>query len=442
MPFFLDEFAAHVKEKQDYLRHKMISGKNNPLFESFQKHFEVLWIPVDPKPLSNSIEREVLAVDSSIYRNLLSIGGIFYIIRSLAVHRKNSWKKLETDVIFTKKGPTHINLFTGRKMELLEFEVAIDALKGGFDGEVILIDGSLYGRAVHLPVEFKVEEEPDLMVHYFQSYIRLLDLCRDKNVLLIGVSKESRTTFFRDYILSLIFEEELEKTDLSSETTKRLKEIFSDVLDDENMAFNKLEELKREIIEVPEIFEIIFKELASSRPDHQLIINLASSTGYTQPLLLGPSARMLRRINQFRSDPKEYVKKYFPNTVREKGEEFINMAVDVFSRIMELPSFISFHILLDPRDSPIRVDIPAWNHRFCDILWPKPAENNEALIKVLEILKKGYGGLACHNLWLRDVDEKVRLRRKIVDEIYFPYLEKTFHVKIIRGRGYRRVKYP
>jgi hypothetical protein len=61
---------------------------------------------------------------------------------------------------------------------------------------------------------------------------------------------------------------------------------------------------------------------------------------------------------------------------------------------------------------------------------------------LLRIMITGYCGLDRYNLWLADVDEKVRLRRKIVDEIYFPYLEKLFQSKIIRGRGYRRVKYP
>jgi hypothetical protein len=43
---------------------------------------------------------------------------------------------------------------------------------------------------------------------------------------------------------------------------------------------------------------------------------------------------------------------------------------------------------------------------------------------------------------LKNVDERVRLKKKTVDNIYVPYLEKLFGEKIIRGRSYRRVKYP
>jgi hypothetical protein len=54
----------------------------------------------------------------------------------------------------------------------------------------------------------------------------------------------------------------------------------------------------------------------------------------------------------------------------------------------------------------------------------------------------GYCGLDCYNLWLKNVDEKVRLKKRVVDTIYFPLMEKMFDAKIIRGRGYRRVRFP
>jgi hypothetical protein len=61
---------------------------------------------------------------------------------------------------------------------------------------------------------------------------------------------------------------------------------------------------------------------------------------------------------------------------------------------------------------------------------------------VLKVLATGYCGLDCHNLWLKNVDERVRLKKKTVDNIYVPYMEKLFGEKIIRGRSYRRVRFP
>ena len=61
---------------------------------------------------------------------------------------------------------------------------------------------------------------------------------------------------------------------------------------------------------------------------------------------------------------------------------------------------------------------------------------------ILRVLATGYCGLDCHNLWLKNVDERVRLKKKTVDNIYVPYMEKLFGEKIIRGRSYRRVRFP
>ena len=95
--------------------------------------------------------------------------------------------------------------FISVKMEMLEFQVAIDALKSGLGCGTILIDGSLYGRLVHVPLESKVEEER-LVFLIISGFIReLLDLCRKNNVLLVGVAKESRSTAFRDYPVEFDF---------------------------------------------------------------------------------------------------------------------------------------------------------------------------------------------------------------------------------------------
>jgi hypothetical protein len=325
-------------------------------------------------------------------------------------------------------------------MEMLEFEVALEALKGGFDGDAILLDGSLYGRVSHVPIEYKVEEERDVLLHYFRVYKALLDACSRSGVLLVGVSKESRSTFYRDYLLSLIFDEKLKKLDVEESDKKRLREIFFQVLDVERLAFGKFSKLKEKYEDKLEGIELIFRELASSRPDYQLIMNYVSSTGYMRPLWLGPSIRMARRLKEYYKNPKESVKKYFPRLTMEKGEDFIRWASEILKSIVEFPSFVSFYILLDLRDSPIRVDMPYYGKLLFEVGWPEPVELD--ISELLKIMVTGYCGLNAYNLWLKNADEKVRLRRKVVDDIYFPYLEKLFGEKIIRGRSYRRVKYP
>ena len=167
MPEFLDEFAASLAPKKDAVKDKVLKGTPNPLADRFREKFPSFWVKIDePAKLGASLsELSVMAVDSSVYSNLLSTGGVFYVVRSLAVCREKEYKRLESDVFFSKGGSVTDRDFISVKMELLEFQVAIDALKSGSDCGTILIDGSLYGRLVHIPLESKVEEEPVSYTH-------------------------------------------------------------------------------------------------------------------------------------------------------------------------------------------------------------------------------------------------------------------------------------
>jgi hypothetical protein len=343
-------------------------------------------------------------------------------------------------VFFSKGGSVAEKEFISVKMEMLEFQVAIDALKSGLGCGTILIDGSLFGRLVHVPLESKVEEERLILLDYFKVYQELLDLCKKKNVLLLGVAKESRSTSFRDYLLSLIFREELARAEIEDGDARLLRPLFMEVVDNANEGLNKFERFRQKYGEKLKTVALVFDELARSRPDYQVIMNFAGSVGYTKPLLLGPSPRLARRLEEWRSSAKSYVKKNFPNALRERGNEFVDEAAQVVAGIPEFPAIASFYVLFDRRDSPIRIDVPFYDQKLIDVGWHKPASLD--LQDVLKVLATGYCGLDCHNLWLKNVDERVRLKKKTVDNIYVPYMEKLFGEKIIRGRSYRRVKYP
>ena len=442
MPEFLDEFAASVIRKKEVMKEKVLKGTPNPLQDHFREKLPSFWVGIDdPAKLGvNPAELSVMAVDSSVYSNLLSTGGVFYVVRSLAVCRSIEQKLLESDVFFSKGGSVTERNFVSVKMEMLEFQVAIDALKSGLSCETILIDGSLYGRLVHIPLESKVEEERLVLVDYFRVYRELLDLCRKNNVLLVGVAKESRSTSFRDFLLSLVYKEELEKLDIDDDDARKLKPLFMEVVDDFTLGLQKFEKFGQKYGVKLEIIRMILEELARSRPDYQLVMNFAESVGYTRPLLLGSSPRLARKLEALRSDAKSYVRKNFPNALRETGKGFVDEAAQVIAGIPDFPAIVSFYVLFDRRDSPIRIDVPCWDQKLIDVGWHKPASVD--LEGVLKVLATGYCGLDCHNLWLKNVDERVRLKKKTVDNIYVPYMEKLFGEKIIRGRSYRRVRFP
>jgi hypothetical protein len=442
VPHFLDDFASSIGGQKETLKEKILRGKPNPLQNQLRKHFEPLWKPLaNPNEYASNVgELGVTAVDSSLYTNLLSTGGIFYVIRSLAVCREKEQKRLETNVFFIRSGLLEAHYYIGTKMEMLEFQAAVDALQNGLECSAILVDGSLYGRAMHVPVETKIEEDRTAVLEFFKTYAELLDLCRKKSILLAGVSKESRASFYRDFLLKRIFVEELEKIDIENGDKQRLSAIFPEILENEKTAFNKLRRLKQKLGSKLATIELILTELASSRPDYQLVMNFAENVGYTQPLVLGPSAKAAGRMRPFSLNPKKYIVNNFPITTRERGKEFVDWGTKIISSIPRFPSFVSFYLLMDMRDSPMRIDVPCWNQPLSKTGWPEPI--NVDLQVLLRIMVNGYCGLDAYNLWLKNVDERVKLKRTVVDELYFPYMEKLFQAKIIRGRGYRRVRFP
>jgi hypothetical protein len=232
----------------------------------------------------------------------------------------------------------------------------------------------------------------------------------------------------------------LEKAELDEDDKRMLKPLFMEVGDNANEGLQKFERFKQRHGKKLETVEIVFQELARSRPDYQVIMNFADSVGYTKPLLLGPSPRLARRLAESRSDATAYVRKNFPNALRELGKGFVDDAAQIIASVSEFPAVASFYVLFDRRDSPIRIDVPCWDHKLIDVGWHKPVSLD--LDSVLRVLATGYCGLDCHNLWLKNVDERVRLKKKTVDNIYFPFMEKLFGEKIIRGRSYRRVRFP
>src|SRR4030043_706184 len=369
MPAFLDEFAGSIMGKKEGMKEKVLKGTPNPLQDHFREKFPSFWVKIDDPARFrvNPAELSVMAVDSSVYSNPLPTGGAFYVVRSLAVCRSIEQKLLESDVFFSKGGSVSERNFISVKMEMLEFQVAIDALKGGLGCGTILIDGSLYGRLVHIPLESKVEEERLVLVDYFRAYRELLDLCRKSNVLLVGVAKESRSTSFRDFLLRLFFNEELAKLDIDDDDARKLKPLFMEVVNDFTLGLQKFEKIAQKYGVKLETIRMILLELARSRPDYQLVMNFAESAGYNKPLLLGSPPRLQRKLEALRSDAKGYVRKNFPNALREKGKSFVDEAAQVIAGIPGFPAMVSFYVLFDRRDSPIRIDIPCWDQKLIEV---------------------------------------------------------------------------
>jgi hypothetical protein len=401
------------------------------------------------RPLSSSaLKREVIAVDGSRALRRSASGAYWYVVRSLALLRKERFRELEIDAFLSRTTSADVDQFISVKTEHQEFEVARKAIvEANMSNVALLIDGSLYGRMTHLPRDVPPEGAKDFMLTYFRTYYELLELCRARKILIIGVSKDSMSSFLRNYFLSLLFSIEINSlADIDREDKERLTSIFDQIFIRPSFAMAPFRELRRKYGSRLDRIQSILSEAFSARPDHQLIRNHVHQAGYSSPIELTVSGRNVDLIKRIQTNPEAFIKQYFKGALLEHNneKEFINNATKSLNLLSSFPTIVSFHVLLDPRDTPIRVDTPSWtfgrDQRVGDLEHAVPAKDD--LTEIIGLLVAGYGGLRNYNIWLKRVDQEVKLTRKTLDDLYGPILEKALGLQIVHTRGYRRVKYP
>jgi len=426
MPEFLDIYIQRMKSSEQRISADYSASKLD-LGNAFREH----WIKVELST-SSPADFSVLAIDSSSRRVSTANGGVFYVVRALGVARGVRYRELIADFDYVSDTLEESTVIS-RKMEWLEHKVALKALEDGFSG-YILFDGSIYGRVAHLPLETGFARDRAFMLDYFETLLELLEFCKRVGVQIIGISKESRTSFFREFLLMKLAIGLKDEFGLSK---AEIVDLLSLALDNKRDALRKLESEYSDI----ELLERIVEELISKKPDFQLVLEFAEGAGYTTPLLLGASARWRRAAKLILKDPEAYVRVQFP--VCSRSEEFVDRAVEVVKRIPRMPAIVSFHVLPSLNDTPMRVDLPAWqlgiDKTLFEVGWPE--DIGVDVSEILRLISAGYCGSENYNIWLKAADNGVKLNREIFENVYLRKFEEIVGV-FITSRGYRRVRFP
>ncbi len=421
MPEFLPEYTKELKMKSRRIEADFKRTGINELENLFYKY----WIEPDLSEFKPEADLDVLAIDSSSARIVANNGGVFYVIRALGLSKDSRYKKLLLDFDYCSDSIHKVSYFIGRMMEHLEHLVAIEAIENGFRG-YLLFDGSIYGRLAHIPVETNFVNAKGMMLEYFDALTKLLRLCESREIPVVGISKESRTSFFREFLIKEIFE--------GIDVEGKLGYLLSLALDEKRRAIEEAEKTGE-----PKIIELI-RELVDRKPDFQLLLH-AKKPGYTHPLMLGGSQRWRREYRRISSDPEGFVRSYFP--VSSRDDSFFRRAVKTAKNILDLPAIVSFHLLPSLNDTPMRIDVPSWyfglEERISEVEWPQAVEVD--LGEILRLISAGYCGLENYNVWLTAVDSEVRLTREVFESLYLPKFEEVVG-RFATPRGYRRVRYP
>ncbi|OLS14850.1 MAG: hypothetical protein RBG13Loki_1532 [Promethearchaeota archaeon CR_4] len=461
MPEFIDLFQGILKERNVLLKERLNVGRQKALTsQKFQEIFLQNYLPLHNLP--NPQKGTFFAIDGSFGQRELANGYVFYVSRALGISNIPSKEQhLIADVFTFSTGRKKTSSYITLKSEYCEFHV-VHKLLSSFKAQttsnknnVILIDGSLYGRVMHPPIESNVLGDGEFSLKYLELYADVLKLAQETNTLLVGISKDSNASFFRNQILDLVLDDELKRLQkiISKSESEFLFQLVKNVDDLNPSVFQRYLTLFDKYPTELNCFNEILDEYLNNQTDNALILEYAKFPGFTQPMELGPARqRPIVIFNQILQSPVFYLQKRFRHVIIEKQKEkvkdqFMPWAVNVLKRYMNLPTFVSFHLLPRIGDTPMRVDIPSYEFGSTNVLKDFQRTDfltGECLDKtkaILAFLMDQYVDFETYNVFLKTVDLEVKLSRGALD-LYEQAMADRLDVLIHHTRDFRRVKFP
>ena len=444
MPHFLDLFLHELHEKRDAFRQRLSGEESTPLDGLIKSAFQKEWHELPP---SKEEDLRVIAVDSGRATREYGPGTFIYICRASAY---TSWgapkRKITSNAHVIASTREQLNDLVSLRSEHVEHQAALEAIRDTSDVDLLLIDGSLYGRITHVPISFNYPGERALYLRYMQTFIQLLEECRKRKILILGISKDSVAR----HLTRLLLE------DVKTKVLKDFEKVLSPEDLDQLIQFMDTEQkqslagirFQREIglsAGQREILGDLLYELRRPRPDFHIITAWAETAGYTTPIEPYPDVPLFKYESK---NPADYVRRRFVNAYNdyEHEEDFEKWAIPVMKDTFQLPTFVTVCAKLAHNDTPLRIDVPAFNVGLptrlsqisaSRILKPSP----QKVLDILGIVRGEYGGPELYNVYLIRADQEARLPMNDVTTLYEPLVEKELKLSLIPRRRDRRVRY-
>jgi hypothetical protein len=370
-----------------------------------------LWIPKIPE--EHVDVGRVAAVDGGIIRFRLANGGALVVVAAQGIGRGvTEMSSVECSVVY----PPHSGY--GRlMMKKLELKTGLKMLESLGPGDVLLMDGSLYGLLSTLLVTPRGTPEGygRLLIEYFTTLFDFLDKAMNNKTLVLFLSKVSSSRYLRDYLLARLFNEEVKKLKdlgmLEAEDLNTVEELHHKVFRKPVEALEYVRYLSKKYGHVVDRLADLVGEGVSKTPDLLLLGRVISGQGYTKPALLGASSAQRDELGKKLSP--ELVKKILKRLMVDRS--CTNMVEEVLKRLQDVYAVISFYAKFGPYDHPLKIDLPCFclgiENRFFDVYIPE-IHDELNVEETLKILSNMYGGPEVYNIWLYQSDRLARLSRR------------------------------
>lgn len=433
MPLFADLFVEELRrKKQEVLR---VASRHDNLAERYARLVEKVW--VSRAPLCEEPGR-VFAVDSSSDEIEVAGGGVLLVTRSLALGRgERELRELVLDPLYPKSLRDYED-YKRLLREHLEHVAALRALEDGAD--LVMIDGSLYGRMSHVLRELEVEGREGFMLEYVETYGKLLSEAVRNGCTIVGLSKDSRSTVLLEELLLLELRGILSQVDRY--TAEKVLRLWAMLKRRPNQVLQELRRMVGEGLSA-QVYEL-FEEARRLPPDAKILFSLDLEPGFTVPLMLSLERVSMGVVDVALTEDERFVEilsRVFEKTSDYAKPSFEELAERVLEVLKSYPPVLVSYVVLSRGDDPLRVDAvirgSVATRRDSRFLEGVPEEFE----KLLGWLAGFYAGRREYNVLLLEADRRVKATLETM-ELYHRLAVKELGEVIMHSRGERRVLYP
>lgn len=199
MPDFIEQYLRELRHKRGRFSASFDVAARNDMERQVQEAVGARWNPLpggaEPEP------RRAFAVDGSSAMRPLMNGASFLVCQSLLVGEGLEESLVAVEVLRGGDGRD-----PGRALDRLrqycEFRIAADHLDR-MAGGMLLIDGSLLSDLRHMLYlrSMRLGDFADLRAALLDSYLSLVEGCRERDILLVGISKSARDSLLMESLV-------------------------------------------------------------------------------------------------------------------------------------------------------------------------------------------------------------------------------------------------
>ena len=432
---FVDLLIKEVRNIQNEILSVVLEPEDKAAF--YRDLLLRRWYAIKDHPFNSPSAGTIYATDSSDCTIELAGGGIIHITRAAALsNQQDEIRKLKLHAFYP---PSDEELTEYRKLvrEHLEHEVALEAIQELKGEDAILIDGSIFGRMLHVFKILKIPGKEDFMIQYVRTLHQLLEECTRKNIILLGVAKDSRSTLLKEALLIELLAERVKNDPKIWTTVETLLMRFR------RRPHDALKLLKRVSNEIGEEICRILQELLNKTPDYKMIIASKVSTGFSHPLKMEikhVSSGFIKIVMDHKQRA-DLARKLAASLPEKASIEEVHEAL---SCISSYPPVAVLYAKFAEKDIPLRIDIihPEVERWRIEGRVGFAAGGWESITaRALALLYNLYAGLKNYNVLLTHVDQYVKMTHRVKEE-YKNKIESLIKVLIQQSRGARRVSFP